>query len=95
MIKPVNGTIIIKPIDETEKTVGNIILPDLGKEKAQVGEVIAISGTYNFHSDKWVAPDVEVGDVVFIPAMGGQKISLDYEEYIACKWQDIIAVIEK
>ncbi len=95
MIKPVNGTIIIKPIDEVEQTVGNIILPDLGKEKAQLGEVVSISGTYNFHSDKWVAPDVKVGDIAFIPAMGGQKITFDYEEYIACKWQDIIAIIEK
>jgi len=95
MIIPVNGTIIIKPIDETETTIGNIILPDMGKEKAQVGEITAISSTYNFHSDSWIEPDVHVGDVVFVPAMGSQKITFEGEDYIACKWTDIIAVIEK
>jgi co-chaperonin GroES (HSP10) len=95
MIKPVNGTIILKPVEEVEETVGNIILPDLGKEKARLGEVVSVSGTYNFHSDTWIAPDIKIGDIAFIAAMAGQKITYDYEEYIACKWQDIIAIIDK
>ena len=49
IIKPVNGHVVLKQVEESEQMVGNIFLPDLGKEKAQLGEVVSISGTYNFH----------------------------------------------
>ena len=94
MIKPVNGTIIIKPIDETEQTVGNIILPDLGKEKSLIAEVVDVSSTFNFHTDSYKSPEMKVGDLVLVPRMGSQVISVDGEDFIVCKETDIIGIIK-
>jgi len=74
-LEPLNGYIVIKPIEETEQTYGNIIIPDLGKERPELGEVVATSATYNFNSDKKVPSALNVGDKVLIPKMGSVRIS--------------------
>jgi co-chaperonin GroES (HSP10) len=50
-LNPLNGYLVLKPIEEEEQTVGNIIIPDLGKERPELGEVIATSRVYNYNSD--------------------------------------------
>ena len=64
-LQPMNGYLILKPIEEEEQTYGNIVIPDLGKEKPEIGIVVATSGTYNFHSDKVVPSALQEGDKVF------------------------------
>ena len=61
MITPENGNILLKLVEEEEQTYGNIVVPDLGKEKAKLYEVIATSETYNFHTDKRVFSTLEKG----------------------------------
>ena len=48
-LRPVNGNVIIRPIEEEEQMSGNIIIPDMGKERPEMGEIIAISKIYNFN----------------------------------------------
>jgi chaperonin GroES len=50
-LQPLNGYIVLKPVEEDEQTYGNIVIPDLGKERPELGEVVAVSGTYNYNSD--------------------------------------------
>ena len=88
-----NGYIILKPIEEEETTYGNIVIPDLGKERPELGEVVATSGTYNFNSDTVVDSKLYVGDKVLIPKMGSVRITVDSEEYFICKEQDIYSKI--
>ena len=88
-LKPLNGYIILKPIDSEEETYGNIVIPDMGKERPELGEVIAISETYNYNSDKFVTSQLEVGDQVLIPKMGSVRITVEGDEYFICKEQDI------
>ena len=49
-LTPLNGNVIIKPIEFEEQTYGNIVIPDLGKEKPEIGEVIATSSIFNWHT---------------------------------------------
>ena len=92
-LEPLNCYIVIKPVEETEQTYGNIIIPDLGKERPELGEVVATSATYNFNSDKKVPSALNVGDKVLIPKMGSVRITVESEEYFICKEQDIYSKI--
>ena len=88
-LQPLNGHIILKPIEEEEQMYGNIVIPDMGKERPELGEVLAVSETYNYHSDKPVQSKLVVGDKVLIPKMGSVRITVEGEEYFICKEQDI------
>lgn len=93
-ITPLNGFVVLKPIDTEEETFGNIIIPDLGKERPEMGKVIASSNVYNYNTDKLVISTLEEGEIVLIPKLGSQRIVVDGEDYYICKESDIFAVIE-
>ena len=93
-LKPVNGNVILRPIEEEEMMAGNIIIPDMGKEKPEMAEVIAVSSVYNFNTDIEVPPFVKVGDKVLIPKMGAQTITLEGEEYYITAQNSILSIIE-
>ena len=88
-ITPLNGYVVLRPIETKEETFGNIIIPDLGKERPEMGEVIATSSTYNFNSDKFVESNLQVGDKVLIPKLGSLRITVEGDEYFICKEQDV------
>ena len=92
-LQPLNGYIVLKPIEEEEQTYGNIVIPDLGKERPELGEVVATSTTYNFHSDKEIFSALSIGDKVLIPKLGSVRITVDSDEYFICKEQDIYSKI--
>ena len=92
-LQPLNGYIVLKPIEEEEQTYGNIVIPDLGKERPELGEVVATSTTYNFHSDKEIFSALSIGDKVLIPKMGSVRITVDSDEYFIVKEQDIYSKI--
>ncbi len=92
-LTPLNGYLILKPIEETEQTYGNIVIPDLGKEKPEMGEVVATSGTYNYNSDKLVPSNLEVHDKVLIPKLGSLRITVEGDEYYIVKEQDVYSKI--
>ena len=93
-ITPLNGYIVLKPIENEEETFGNIIIPDLGKERPEMGKVVATSDVYNYNTDKLVISTLEEGEIVLIPKLGSQRIVFDGEDYYICKESDILAVIE-
>jgi len=92
-LKPLNGFLVLRPIEEQEQTYGNIVIPDLGKERPEMGEVVATSSTYNWHTDTFVASTVEVGQKVLIPKMGSMKITIEGEDYFIAKDTEILAVL--
>jgi chaperonin GroES len=94
-IKPLHNHVVIKQQDETETMYGNIIVPDAGKEKPLMGEVVA-SGPGIVNMNGVLIPNtVEVGVTVVFPAFGGTKMTIDVEEYVVMKEQDLLAIIEK
>ena len=94
-IIPLHNNIVIKQTDNTEEMYGNILIPDMGKEKPLMGTIIAVgTGAYTI-TGTFVKTALEVGLTVVFPAFGGTKINVDGEEYVVCKETDLIAVIEK
>ena len=74
--------VIVKPQKEEEVMYGNIIVPDLGKDKNEKGEVVAVGpGKYSVTGDHFLKTDVKVGDVVILPTMGFTKLEHNSEEY--------------
>jgi chaperonin GroES len=93
-IKPLHNHVVIKQQDETETMYGNIIVPDAGKEKPLMGEVIATGpGLINING-VLIPNTVEIGSTVVFPAFGGQRITVKGEEFIVMKEQDLLAIIE-
>ena len=93
--KPLNGIIVLKKVEEEEQTYGAIVLPDMGKERPELGIVVETSDTYNWHNGEYYKSKVQIGDKVVIPKMGSMTVSQDGEDYILIKETEILAVIEK
>jgi len=93
-LKPVHGHVVLKPIEEEELMAGNIVIPDMGKEKPEMAEVIAISPIFNFNTDKEVPLFIKVGDKVLIPKMGAQTVTVEGEDYYITQQNSIIAILE-
>ena len=93
-LTPINGHVVIKPIEEQEQTYGNIVIPDMGKERPEIGEVVSTSSTYNWNQDKVVQSNLTPGQKVLIPKMGSVKLTVDGEDYYVTKETEILAVYE-
>ena len=95
-IKPLHNHIVIKQQDETETMYGNIVIPDMGKEKPLMGEVIAVGpGVYSVTGQTFLETKVKVGETVVFPSFGGTKMTINGEEYIVMKENDLLAILEK
>ena len=93
-LEPKNGYIVLKPVEEQEETYGNIVIPDLGKERPELGEVVATSSTFNWHTGQSVKSELKTGDIVLIPKLGASRISIKGEEFFIVKEQDIYAQLK-
>jgi len=93
-LKPINGNVILRPIEEEEQMSGNIIIPDMGKERPEMGEIIALSPVYNFHTGEYVPTILKVGMKVLIPKMGAQSITIEGEEYYITAQSSVLSIIE-
>jgi chaperonin GroES len=93
-LKPVNGNIILRPIEEEEQMSGNIIIPDMGKERPDMGEIISLSPVYNFHTGEYVPSILKVGMKVLIPKMGAQSLTIDGEEYYITAQTSVLSILE-
>jgi chaperonin GroES len=94
-IKPLHNHIVIKQQDETETMYGNIVVPDLGKEKPLMGEVIAVGPGIHTVTGNFIPTEIKIGEVVVFPAFGGTKMTIDGEEFVVMKEQDLLATLEK
>jgi chaperonin GroES len=94
-IIPLHNHVVIKQQDETDTMYGNIIVPDMGKEKPLMGEVLAVGpGIYSV-TGTWIDTSIKIGEIVVFPAFGGTKMTVEGEEYVVMKEQDLLAVLEK
>src|SRR6056300_1314927 len=94
-LKPSNDRILIKPIDEGEMTYGSIVIPDLGKEKPEMGEVIAVGQGRMSEFGHFIPVKHKVGDIVLVPKIGTLRIDFEGEEYYIAQDKEILAVIKE
>lgn len=88
---PLNGFVVLEPIEESEQKIGAIVIPDLGKERPEMAKVVAVSSTYNFNTDTAVPSSLKVGDTVLLPKMGTMKMSHEGTDYYLTKETEILA----
>jgi chaperonin GroES len=93
-IRPLGDRILVKRIQEEEKTKGGIIIPDTAKEKPQEGKVVAVGKGKVTEDGKLVAPDVKAGDRILFGKYAGSEIKLEGEEHLILREDDILGVLE-
>ncbi len=94
LLKPTNDRIVVKPIDEGEQTYGSIVIPDLGKEKPEMGEVIAVGPGRQTEFGQFIRVNAKVGDIVLIPKIGSLRVDFEGEEYFITPDKEILASIK-
>ena len=85
--------VIVTPIEEEETMYGNIVVPDLGKDRNEKGEVIAVGPGKPTITGEFISTTVQVGDVVILPTMGFTKLEYDGEEYFIGSENQILAKV--
>ncbi|MDX1737116.1 MAG: co-chaperone GroES [Alphaproteobacteria bacterium] len=91
--RPLHDRVLVRRIDEEEKTAGGIILPDSAKEKPMQGEVLAVGNGVRGEDGEFRALDVAAGDQVLFGKWSGTEIKLDGEELLIMKESDILGVL--
>ncbi len=92
-IQPLGDRVLVNVLEAEEKTKGGIVLPDTAKEKPQQAEVVAV-GKGKVQDGKTIAPEVKIGDKVLYGRYSGTEITVDGEEYLMLKEEDIVAVVK-
>jgi chaperonin GroES len=92
--RPLGDRVLVKRVEEEEKTRGGIIIPDTAKEKPQEGEVIAVGPGARDETGKIQPLDVKVGDRILFGKWSGTEVKLDGEELLIMKESDIMGIIE-
>jgi len=93
-IRPLQDRILVQRTEGEEKTTGGIIIPDSAKEKPQEGVVIAV-GKGKPRDDGGInALDVAVGDQVLFGKYSGSDVTLDGEDYVILREDDVLAILD-
>lgn len=94
-LKPLGDRIVVKLIEELERTKGGIVLPDTAKEKPQEAEVVAVGPGARNEDGERISMDVKVGDRVVFAKYSGTEFKQDDEDYLILRESDILAVVER
>ena len=89
------NAVIVKPIESEETTVGNIIVPDLGKEKNETGIIVSVGPGQSTLTGDFIPTTLEVGEKVVLPTQGFTKLPYNGEEYYVGPENQILAKINK
>ena len=91
---PLHDRVLVRRIEENEKTAGGIIIPDTAKEKPSEGEIVAAGpGAFN-EQGQLVELDVQVGDRILFGKWSGSEVTIDGEELLIMKESDVLGVNE-
>jgi chaperonin GroES len=93
-IRPLQDRVIVKRLEEEEKTKGGIIIPDTAKEKPQEGKVIAVGKGKVTEDGKVIPLDVKAGDRILFGKYSGTEIKIEGEEHLIMREEDILGIIE-
>lgn len=94
-LRPLGNRVLLRRLAADETLKGGIILPDNAKKKQEHAEVIAIGTGKKDKSGQLIPIPVKTGDIVLIEKYSGQEVTLDGEDYVIARGEDLIAIIEK
>ena len=93
--RPLQDRVLVRRIEQEEKTLGGIIIPDTAKEKPMEGEVMAVGPGTRGDDGKLHSLDVKPGDRVLFGKWSGTEIKIDNEELVVMKESDIMGIVEE
>ena len=91
-IRPLHDRVMVRRVEEDERSAGGIIIPDTAKEKPQEAEVVAV-GPGRIEEGKHVSLEVKKGDKVLIGKYSGTEVKIDGDEYLIMREDDILAIV--
>ena len=94
-IRPLQDRILVKRIEEEEKTSGGIIIPDTAKEKPMEGKVVAVGKGKVLEDGKVMPLDVNKGDRILFSKYAGTEVKIGGQEHLIIREEDVLGVIEK
>ena len=92
--RPLGDRVVVRRVQEEQKTSGGIIIPETAQEKPQEGEIVSVGPGALDENGKRVAPEVKAGDFVLFGKWSGTEVKIDGEELLIMKESDIMGVIE-
>ena len=91
--KPLHDRVLVRRIEQDEKTAGGLIIPDTAKEKPQEGEIIAVGDGARKDSGELIPPAVKAGDRVLFGKWSGTEVKIDGTDYLIMKESDILGIM--
>ena len=92
--RPLHDRVVVRRLEEEERTKGGIIIPDTAKEKPQQGEVIAVGPGARNEQGQIVALDVKEGDRILFGKWSGTEVKIDGEDLLIMKESDILGILD-
>ena len=93
-IIPLGDKIVILPQEEGEQMYGNIIVPDTGQERPEIGKVVAVGEGRVTNEGAIIKNQLEVGQDVIVPKFGAQVVTVENETYIIASENDVLGIIK-
>lgn len=94
-LKPIGNRVLVRRLAAEEKLKGGIILPDTAKKKQEQAEVVAVGAGKKDKNGVLIPMPVKMGDIILMEKYSGQEVTLDDEEFVILRADDIIAIVEK
>ncbi|WP_296814810.1 co-chaperone GroES [Brevundimonas sp.] len=91
--RPLGDRVLVKRVEEEEKTKGGIIIPDTAKEKPQEGEVVAVGPGARDEDGDYIKPELNVGDRILFGKWSGSEVKIDGQDLIIMKESDVLGVL--
>ena len=92
--RPLHDRVLVRRVDEDEKTSGGIIMPDTAKEKPSQGEVVSVGPGERDDNGNRVTLDVKKGDKILFGKWSGTEVNVNGEELLIMKESDIMGIVE-
>jgi chaperonin GroES len=94
-LRPLGNRVLVRRLESEETLKGGIIVPDTAKKKQEQAEVVAIGTGKKDKSGNLIPIPIKVGNIVLMEKYSGQEVTLNDEEYVIVRADDLIAIIEK
>ncbi len=93
-MKPLQDRVLVRRLEEENKTASGIIIPDNSKEKPSEGEIVAVGPGYRNQDGSFRALEVKVGDKVLFEKWGGTEVKVDGQEFLVMKEEKILGIVQ-
>jgi chaperonin GroES len=94
-LKPLGNRVLVRRLAAEEKLKGGIILPDAAKKKQEQAQVVAIGSGKKDKNGQFVPLSVKNGDIILMEKYSGQEVTLENEDFVVLRADDIIAIVEQ